>query len=308
MAQKNGNKPLTLAQFETIIDTIEFCPITKFSRYDAETKKRVESNNGRKVDLKTADGKMINIQPVSKLDDALKSKFGGSYFQDADTGKESYTLTVCPDKTSQVFQVMRKFDDHILAEGKKHPEWFREAGWKSKSITDGNIEGQFLSTLKEPEPDKETGEIKYHDYQWKMTFYPSRLGVCIKDDATGVFKNHQKDGYKHIMNKSCDVMPCCSPAYVWFTGQAWGIKWFVNMVVVPKMYAKNATADFSCMLGMEGINIVTVEEEALETDIEEPATPRKRPADALDGAPPKMARPSMAPPSMDDVANLFEQC
>jgi hypothetical protein len=297
------NKPLNLDQFENLIDAIEFQDITKFSKYDPSTKKRVESNNGRKVDLKTQDGKLIKMQPVSKLDEALKCRFGASQYIDTETGKESWTITVTPEKTSRVFAVLRKFDERVLNEGKKHHEWFREAGWKARAVNDDNIATNFLSSLKEPEPDKLTGEIKYTDFQWKMTFFPKNLHVCIKDEDSGVFKNHQKDGHLHIHNVHCDIMPSCTPSYVWFTGNQWGVKWYVNMVVVPKVYTNATTADFSSMLGMEGIEIVSVEESAKVDD-----TTNETPEDD-ECVPPmaKKARPTLLPPSIEDVSNLFEQ-
>jgi hypothetical protein len=299
-----AKKPLTIDQFDAIIDTLTFGRIGKFSRYDAATKQRLESDNGRKVDLRTPDEKPVNLQPVG-MDAPLAAPFGASLFVD-DRGAEKWNMTLTPVEGSRVFQVLRRFDERVLAEGKAHPEWFREAGWKGKQLSEANIEANFGSTLKEPEPDKATGEIKYHDHQWKVTLIPSRLAVFVRDDAEDKYKYHERDGHLHISKTKCEVVPVVSPAYVWFTGNQWGVKWFLNKVVVPRVHTRASQADLSDMLGMEGLKVETAREEATGKRAAEGAAEPDAKRPCLSGA--SSAAQPMAPPSPEDVESLFLQC
>lgn len=298
-----SRKYSSLTDFDAVIPTLSIGKLTKFSRYDPKTKQRIESDNGRKVDLKMADESAICLQPVT-LENPLPAPFGTSMILD-DNGNEKWNITVNPPKDSDVFAVLSRFDERILAEGKAHPEWFREAGWKGKQLTEANIEANFGCTLKEPEPDKKTGEIKYPDYQWKMAFIPGKLSVVVRDDATGKYKFHEKDGHKHIHKVKCDIVPMCTPAYIWLTGNQWGVKWYINKVVVPRVHSRAANTDLSDMLGMEGLEVEVVSEAAPEEGAAEPSTGGKRKASEGADDEPEAKRPTMAAPSQDDIEKMF---
>jgi len=293
-----ARKYSSLADFDAVIPTLSIGKLTKFSRYDPKTKQRIESDNGRKVDLKMADESAICLQPVT-LENPLTAPFGTSMILD-DYGNEKWNMTVTPPTDSDVFKVLARFDRRILEEGKAHLEWFREAGWKGKQLTEANIEANFGSTLKEPEPDKKTGEIKYPDYQWKMAFIPGKLTVVVRDDATGKYKFREKDCHKDIHKVKCDVVPMCTPAYIWLTGNQWGVKWYINKVVVPRVYTRAANTDLSDMLGMEGLEVEVVREEATEADHGK----RKASGDPEDG-PGDAKRPTLAAPTQDEIEQMF---
>jgi hypothetical protein len=294
-------KPLTIEEFATLIPDIQLGKLSKFSRFDATTKQRVETENGRKIDLKKPDDKNINLQPTT-INEPFKAPFGISLFID-EKGQEKWNVTLTPSKDSRAFEALQRFDERILEEGKKHPEWFREAGWKGKQLSESNIETNFGSSLKEPEPDTKTGEIRYPDYQWKLSVFPKNLVVVVKDEATEQYKLHTKDGHLHIHQKPCSLVPVCTPAYIWFTGNQWGVKWFMNKLVVTETFSRGQ-ADVSDMLGMDGLDIVVVSEEAVAE--EAPAVPEKRKAVFADDSP-SSKRPAMEPPSMEDMENLFAQ-
>jgi len=297
------DKPLTIDEFDSLIDQIQLGKICKFSRFDARTKQRIESDNGRKIDLRKPDEKTINLQP-NTLGEPMKAPFGTSLFVD-ERGQDKWNITVTPNKESRAFQVLQRFDERILAEGKAHPEWFREAGWKGKQLSDGNIEANFGSSLKEPEPDKKTGEIRYPDYQWKLSVFPKNLVVVVKDEATGLFKLHSKDGHLHIHKKACNVVPVCTPAYIWFTGNQWGVKWYMNKIVVTETFTRGAVEDVSDMLGMDGIEVVVVSEEATVEDESVNSDSKRKGVFSEDT--PDNKRPAMPPPTMEDMENLFAQ-
>src|SRR5690606_24199917 len=113
---------------------------------------------------------------------------------------------------------------------------------------------------------------------------------------------HERDGHLHISKTKCDVVPVVSPAYVWFTGNQWGVKWFLNKVVVPRVHTRASQADLSDMVGMEGLEVETVREEATgKRAAEADAAPdAKRPC--LSSA--SSAAQPMAPPSPEDVERL----
>lgn len=293
-------KHLTIEQFDSLIPDIQLGKLCKFSRFDTTTKQRVESENGRKIDLRKPDEKNISLQPTD-LESPFKAPFGISLFVD-ERGQEKWNMTLTPSKESRAFEVLQRFDARILEEGKNHPEWFREAGWKGKQLSANNIEANFGSSLKEPEPDKKTGEIKYPDYQWKLSVFPKNLVVVVKDEATGQYKLHSKDGHLHIHKKACSVVPVCTPAYIWFTGNQWGVKWFMNKLVVTETFSRGVAEDVSDMLGMDGIEVVVVSEDA---PVEEESAPKRKAVFSDDA--PNNKRPAMDPPSMEDMENLFAQ-
>jgi len=109
--------------------------------------------------------------------------------------------------------------------------------------------------------------------------------VFVKDDATGKMVYHDRNGHLAIHKKRCDVVPVCSPAYLWFTGSQWGVKWYINKVVVPKVYERSGGADLSDMLGMEDMEVVIA------------PTPAQCKVDEQ--------RPTMAAPTQEELENMF---
>jgi len=234
-------------QFETAIDGMKLGAMQKFPN----------SENGRKVPIFCENDCPIKLQPVTRSD-ALKCPFGISDFTN-EKGEVRWSCTVVTPLYGRVHDVLKKFDNKILEEGKKHPEWFREAGWKAKAINDNTIEGNFGSTLKEPEPDKKTGEIKYPEYQWKITLQPNFIRIFEQNESTGVLELLKDNPHLQFKNKRCECVPVVNLGYIWFTGSQWGIKWYLDRLVITKVMSGWDETDISDMIGMDDV-VVTINE------------------------------------------------
>ena len=258
---------------------LEIIPDLKFGKLENFP----NSENGRKVNIFSPEDLIVDFQG-GLLDDPLDCPFGITSFTDEQTGKVRWTCTFTPKVGSAQATALAALEDRVVKEGQKNPEWFTKAGWPKKLVNDNGISMNFNSILKES-----TNE-EYPDPQWKTTVTPQNISVIVRDEDTNVYTSHKPNGYQKIEKKRCKTIPIASLAYIWFAGGKWGIKFYLNKIIVTHIDKGNDMTSLSNIIGMEGIQVKIVEDapenkapeptsEAVDNDMDvevaEPAPRRK---------------------------------
>lgn len=243
-------------QFAAAIPNLKFGKLENFPN----------SDNGRKVAIYSPEDLAIDLQPAT-LAEPLDCPFGISKYVDDQTGKERWTCTFTPKEGSAQAAALSALEDRVVKEGQANPDWFLKAGWAKKLVNDNGISMNFNSIL------KESSNEEHPDPHWKTTVTPSNIKVFVKNEDTGAFKTLSQNSYKLIERKRCQAVPVASLAYIWFAGGKWGVKFYLNKIVVTHVEAGRDAASVGDMIGMGDIK-VEVEEDAAP----EPPTPDLVPA------------------------------
>lgn len=233
----------TADKFLEIIPTLKFGKLENFPN----------SDNGRKVNIFSSDDLVVDFQGAVP-NDPLDCPFGITFFTDEQTGKVRWTCTFTPKIGSIQAKALSALEDRVVKEGQNNPEWFTKAGWPKKLVNDNGISMNFNSILKES-----TNE-DYPDPQWKTTVYPKNIFVTHKNEQ-GTWIAEKNDAYKLIEKKRCKVVPIASLGYIWFAGGKWGIKFYLNKIIVIEIDKANDMASLSNIVGMEGVQVQMVDNE-----------------------------------------------
>lgn len=238
------HKSHTTEEFAAVIPALKFGKLENFPN----------SENGRKVVITTPDDFAVDLQ-LATLEEPLDCPFGITQFTDEQTGKVRWTCTFTPKEGSAQAAALAALEERVVKAGQDNPDWFNKAGWPKKLVNDNGISLNFNSVLKESSNDE------YRDPQWKTTVTPSNVRVFVKNEETGKFRTQPTNSYKLIERKRCKAVPMVSLAYVWFAGGKWGVKFYLNKIVVPHVDKGHDAASLADMKGMDGLE-VEVEEEA----------------------------------------------
>jgi len=247
------HKVYTADQFLNIIPDLKFGKLENFPN----------SENGRKVNILSPEDLVVDFQG-GLIDDPLDCPFGVTSFTDEQTGKVRWTCTFTPKVGSSQAAALSALEERVVKLGQNNPDWFTKAGWPKKLVNDNGISMNFNSIL------KESTNAEYPDPQWKTTVTPTNISVVVRNEETGACISHESNGYKVIEKKRCKTIPIASLAYIWFAGGKWGIKFYLNQIIVTHIDKGNDKTSLSNIIGMEGIQVQVVKD-APETKAPEPA-------------------------------------
>ena len=238
---------LQLDEFESILPKLEFAD--KPSKFKNQA-------NGERISVHAPGRKPCNVQLATGEADALKAPFGYSEYSSKEnpSAPPKYNVSFTFPRESRVFEVFGiSFQNALEEQGEKHKaDWFNALPPKKRSDPTRELN----SVLREPQPDKVTGEIKYHDYQMRVTIDPSRVGVFVMRENGQAVKMTNNPHLAITPMSRC--VPIVNISYIWVTAQGWGVSIYLNSILVYPGQTSTATPLSAFKLDMP----VTVIEES----------------------------------------------
>lgn len=292
MSQSKNTKTsiMKLDVFDATVDKLEFGQPAKFKN----------QSQGRRISVKPPGVPGVEIQLVSKRDDALHCPFGCTMPPEKlrkENEPDKWSVVMEIEAESAQFATLKKLEARVRAQGPTHPDWF--AGWDANKK---RLAADLMTPIvADPKIDEATGQLKSDKHTLRVTVKPENITVFV-DRGVGQAPLQIVQNPHLAITAHCRVIPIIALGYIWITGSGWGVTWFLNSVIVIPGASRKITSVTAFQL--DGEDMVEAEKE----DVAAPSPANNSmevdtPAPAV-AACSADARPAMPPP-LDLESQLF---